>query len=56
MAQYKVLSDNFAYGAKGDTVDSAVLEGSNIAALIEGEHIVEVSAKVSKTVTSEQEK
>lgn len=51
MAQYKVLSDNFAYGAKGDTVDSAVLEGSNIAALIEGEHIVEVSIKKKETVS-----
>lgn len=51
MAQYKVLSDNFAYGAKGDTVDSAVLEGSNIAALVEGEHIAEVSIKKKETVS-----
>jgi hypothetical protein len=51
MAQYKVVSDNFALGAKGDTVDSAVLEGSNIAALIEGEHIVEISVKKKDTVS-----
>jgi hypothetical protein len=56
MATYKVLSENFALGKQGETVDSALLDGCNIAALVEAEHIAEVSAKVSKTVTSEQEK
>jgi hypothetical protein len=51
MAQYKVISDNFALGAKGDTVDSAQLEGCNIAALVEGEHIAEIGSKKKDLVT-----
>jgi hypothetical protein len=56
MASYKVLSDKFSLGKNGDTVDSALLDGCNIEALVEAGHLAEVSAKVSKTVTSEQEK
>ena len=56
MASYKVLRDRFALGKQGETVDSALLNGCNISALVEAGHIAEVSAKVSKTVTSEQEK
>ena len=56
MTSYKVLSDRFSLGKKGDTVDSALLDGCNIEALVEAGHLAEVSAKVSKTVTSEQEK
>jgi hypothetical protein len=56
MASYKVLSDNFALGKQGDTVDSELLDGCNISALVDAGHLAEVSAKVSKTVTSEQEK
>jgi len=56
MANYKVLSDNFALGKQGETVDSTLLDGCNIAALVEAGHLAEVSAKVSKSVTSEQDK
>ena len=56
MASYKVLSDNFAAGKQGELLDSDALDGCNIEALVEAGHIAEVSAKVSKTVTSEQEK
>jgi hypothetical protein len=59
MTQFKVLSDKLAVAEKGKTVDSAALEGCNIAALIEGGHIAEVSGKVAKTEavdTKEQEK
>jgi hypothetical protein len=56
MASYKVLSENFSLAKQGETVDSALLDGCNIEALVEAGHIAEVSAKVSKTVTSEQEK
>jgi hypothetical protein len=56
MASYKVLSDNFSLAKQGETVDSASLDGCNIEALVEAGHLAEVSAKVSKTVTSEQEK
>lgn len=56
MANYKVLSNRFSLGKKGETVDSALLDGCNIGALVEAGHLAEVSAKVSKTVTSEQEK
>lgn len=55
MTTYKVLSERFALGKKGDTVDSALLDGCNISALVEAGHLAEVSAK-SKTVSSEQEK
>jgi hypothetical protein len=56
MASYKVLSDNFALGKQGEVLDSALLDGCNIEALVEGEHIAEVNAKISKSVTSETEK
>ena len=56
MKSYKVLSENFAAGKQGETVDSAALDGCNIEALIEAGHLAEVSAKVSKSATSEQEK
>jgi hypothetical protein len=56
MATYKVLSDNFALASQGETVDSKVLEGCNVEALIEAGHLAEVGSKVSKQVTSEQEK
>jgi hypothetical protein len=52
MATYKVISDNFAKGAKGSTVSDADLEGFNISALIEGGHIAEVKGK---SETKEQE-
>ena len=55
MATYKVLSDNFALGNQGETLDSALLDGCNIEALVDGGHIAEVNAK-SKSVTSETEK
>ena len=55
MASYKVLSDNFVLGKQGETLDSALLDGCNISALVEAGHIAEVNAK-SKSVTSEQEK
>ena len=56
MATYKVLSDNFSFGKQGDSIDNSVLDGCNIQALIDGEHIVEVNVKASKPLTSEQEK
>ena len=56
MTTYKVLSDRFSLGKKGETLDSALLVGCNIETLIEAGHLAEVSVKVSKSVTSEQEK
>jgi hypothetical protein len=55
MTSYKVLSDRFALGKKGETVDSDALVGCNIVALVEAGHLAEVNAK-SKSVTSEQDK
>jgi hypothetical protein len=56
MATYKVLSDNFSLGKQGETIDSDLLIGCNIQALIDGEHLAEVNVKASKPLTSEQEK
>jgi hypothetical protein len=56
MTIYKVVSDNFALGNQGETVDSALLDGCNIEALIESGHLAEVNTKISKSVTSETEK
>jgi hypothetical protein len=56
MTSYKVLSDNFSVGKQGEVLDSTALDGCNIEALVEAGHLAEVSAKVSKSVTSEQEK
>jgi hypothetical protein len=52
MATYKIISDNFAKGAKGASISDADLQGLNIPALIEGEHLVEVKGK---TESKEQE-
>ena len=54
MSKYKILSDNFSLASQGDTVDSEVLDGCNIAALIEAGHIVEIGDKVSKKSVSEE--
>lgn len=43
MATYKILSDNFTLGNKGDSIDEKALDGANIAALIDGGHIEPVS-------------
>ena len=56
MASYKVLSNKFSAGKHGEVLDSALLDGCNIEALVEAGHLAEVSAKVSKSVTSETEK
>jgi hypothetical protein len=56
MATYKVLSDNFSLGKEGETVDSKVLDGCNVEALIEAGHLAEVAGKVSKQASSEQDK
>lgn len=45
MANYKVLSDNFALGEKGATVSDSALEGCNIDALLDGGHLIEIGAK-----------
>jgi hypothetical protein len=51
MASYKVLSDNFALGSKGDTLDESALEGCNISALVEGEHIAEIVSRKKDSVS-----
>jgi hypothetical protein len=56
MASYKVLSENFSAGKQGQVLDSEALDGCNIEALVESGHLAEVNAKISKSVTSEQEK
>jgi hypothetical protein len=56
LGTYKVLSDIFSLGKQGDTIDSNLLDGCNIQALVDGEHIVEVNTKTSKSLTSEVEK
>lgn len=59
MAQYRVLSDNFAFAEKGKTVDAALLDECNIQALVEGGHLAELSGKTVKSEsveTKEQEK
>ena len=52
MAQYKIVSDNCSLADKGSVIDEKALEGFNVDALVEGGHISEITAKVSK----EQEK
>jgi len=51
MASYKVLGNNFALGEQGDTVDSALLDGCNIPALVEGGHIAEIGSRKKDSVT-----
>jgi len=49
MAQYKVISGMLEGKKVGDIVSDAELEGLNIQALIDGEHISTQSSKSSKT-------
>jgi hypothetical protein len=52
MTTYKVLSDNFAGKACGETVTAEELEGCSVEALIAGGHI-EPAAKPTKKVEAE---
>jgi hypothetical protein len=54
MTTYKVLSDRFALGKQGDTVDSDALVGCNIEALVDGGHIAEATTKVLKKENKEE--
>ena len=57
MTTYKVLSNKLASVKQGETVDSALLDGCNIQALVDGGHIAEVNAKVlKKEITEKTEK
>jgi hypothetical protein len=57
MTTYKVLSNKLASVKQGETVDSALLDGCNIQALIDGGHIAEVNSKVlKKEITEETDK
>jgi hypothetical protein len=57
MTTYKVLSNKLALGKQGETIDSDLLDGCNIQALVDGGHIAEVNAKVlKKEITEETEK
>jgi len=49
MAQYKVLSDNFAGADRGDTVEETALEGLNIEALIDGGHLAMIGSAKAKS-------
>lgn len=55
MAQYKVLSERFTKGKKGEVVDSADLQECNIEALVAGGHLAEVSNKPTKTEKNEEQ-
>lgn len=48
MANYKVLSDNFAGRQAGDTVTDEDLDGLNVEALIAAGHLADGSTKASK--------
>lgn len=56
MTTYRVLSENCTLGKQGDTVTDDQLEGVNVAALVDGGHLAEVSVRVSKTELKETEK
>jgi hypothetical protein len=49
MATYKVLSDNFAGKACGETVTDEELEGCSLEALIAGGHIAPSAKPTKKT-------
>ena len=56
MTTYRVLSENCTLGKQGDTVTDDQLDGVNVAALVDGGHLAEVSVRVSKTELKETEK
>jgi hypothetical protein len=56
MATYKILSDNFSFGKQGETIDSDLLDGCNIQALVDGGHLAEANTKFSKQDIKETDK
>ena len=56
MGTYKILSDNFSLGKEGETIDSNLLDGCNIQALVDGGHITEANTKFSKQDIKETDK
>lgn len=57
MTTYKVLSNKLASTKQGETIDSDLLGGCNIQALVDSGHIAEVNAKVlKKEITEETDK
>ena len=55
MATYKVISDNFTYGKQGSTVNETELEGLDLVMLVEAGHLEPITAKASKTTSTEGE-
>jgi hypothetical protein len=56
MTSYKVLSDRLVVAKQGQIIDEALLDGANIQALIDGEHIAVVTNKKSEDNTETKEK
>ena len=56
MTTYKVMSNRFALGEIGKTLDSDALVGCNIEAAIEAGHLAEISSKIKKEIMEETDK
>jgi len=54
MTTYKVMSNRFALGEIGKTLDSDALDGCNIEAAIEAGHLAEINTKVLKKEIMEE--
>ncbi len=52
MASFKVVSDNFAHGKQGATVNESELDGLNLAALVEAGVLEPVGSKTVKTTNN----
>lgn len=56
MAQYKINSERFSLGTKGETIDESVLDGANIQALIDGGHLTVATAKKTEETSEIKDK
>lgn len=56
MAQYKINSERFTLGNKGETIDESVLDGANIQALIDGGHLTLATAKKTEDTSEIKDK
>lgn len=52
MASFKVVSDNFAFGKQGATVNESELDGLNLAALVEAGVLEPTGAKTVKNANN----
>ena len=56
MAQYKINSERFSLGTQGQIIDDSMLDGANIQALLDGGHLILMTAKKTEDTSENKDK